>query len=106
MGVKVGAGAGIMVHETKPAAYPYEVVVNSWARENFILKTDGPNPNFPAVPAWIHLDRARDLFRAAGADFEPLKKSALSREFKPVGLGGTPAFQVHNTLHEIAANTV
>ena len=64
----------------------------------------GPNPNFPPVPAWIHLDRARDLFRAAGLDFETLKKSALSREFKPVSLGVTATFQVQNTLREIASN--
>src|SRR5467141_2481625 len=106
MAAKLGAAAAIIVHETKPAAYPYEVVVNSWARENFILKTDGPNPNFPAVPAWIHLDRARDLFRAAGLDFEKAKKSALSREFKPVSLGVTATFQVQNTLREIASNNV
>ena len=103
---KLGAAAAIIVHETKPAAYPYEVVINSWARENFILKTDGPNASFPAVPAWIHLDRARDLFRAAGLDFDTLKKSALSRDFKPVSLGVKATFQVQNTLREIASNNV
>jgi Zn-dependent M28 family amino/carboxypeptidase len=106
MAAKLGAAAAIIVHETKPAAYPYEVVVNSWARENFGLKTDGPNPNFPAVPAWIHLDRAGDLFRTAGMDFETLKKSALSREFKPVRLGVTATFRVQNTSREIASNNV
>ena len=106
MAAKLGAAAAIIVHETKPAAYPYEVVINSWARENFTLKTDGPNASFPAVPAWIHLDRARDLFRAAGMDFETLKKSALSRDFKPVSLGVTATFQVQNTLREIASNNV
>src|SRR5436309_3718298 len=106
MAAKLGAAAAIIVHETKPAAYPYEVVINSWTRENFTLKGDGPNANFPAVPAWIHLDRARDLFRAAGLDFETLKKSALSREFKPVSLGVTATFRVQNTLREIASNNV
>ncbi len=103
MAAKLGAAAAIIVHETKPAAYPYEVVINSWVRENFILKTDGPNANFPAVPAWIHLDRARDLFRAAGLDFETLKKSALSREFKPVSLGVKATFQVQNTLRALGS---
>lgn len=106
MAAKLGAAAAIIVHETKPAAYPYEVVVNSWVRENFTLKTDGPNASFPAVPAWLHLDRARDLFRSAGLDFETLKKSALSREFKPVSLGVTATFRVQNTLREIASNNV
>ena len=106
MAAKLGAAAAVIVHETKPAAYPYEVVVNSWARENFTLKTDGPNASFPAVPAWIHLDRAKDLFRTAGLDFETLKKSALSREFKPVSLGVTATFRVQNALREIASNNI
>ena len=106
MAAKLGAAAAIIVHETKPAAYPYEVVINSWARENFTLKTDGPNASFPAVPAWIHLDRARDLFRSAGLDFETLKKSALSPEFKPVNLGVTATFRVRNRLREIASNNI
>ena len=106
MAAKLGAAAAIIVHETKPAAYPYEVVMNSWARENFTLKADGPNASFPEVPAWIRLDRARDLFRSAGLDFETLKKSALSREFKPVSLGVTATIRVQNTLREIASNNV
>jgi Zn-dependent M28 family amino/carboxypeptidase len=106
MAAKLGAAAAIIVHETKPAAYPYEVVVNSWSRENFNLKTDGPNSNFPAVPAWIHLNRARDLFRAGGFDFDTLKKSALSKDFKPVSLGVKATFQVQNSLREIASNNV
>src|SRR6267378_282595 len=103
---RLGAAAAIIVHETKPAAYPYEVVINSWVRENFTLKADGPNASFPAVPAWIHLDRARDLFRAAGMDFETLRKSALSKEFKPIRLGVTATFRVQNTLREITSNNV
>jgi Zn-dependent M28 family amino/carboxypeptidase len=30
-----GAAAVILVHETKPAGYPFEVVKGSWSRENF-----------------------------------------------------------------------
>jgi len=30
-----GAAAAIIIHETGPAGYPYEVVSGSWSRENF-----------------------------------------------------------------------
>ena len=30
-----GAAAAILVHETGPAGYPFEVVKGSWSRENF-----------------------------------------------------------------------
>ena len=36
-----GAAAAIIIHETGPAGYPYEVVSGSWSRENFdIVRPD------------------------------------------------------------------
>ena len=39
------------------------------------------------VEAWIQRDFAVELFRAAGQDFEALKRRAQTREFRPVPLG-------------------
>lgn len=103
---RLGAKAAIIVHETKTAAYPYEVVVNSWGRENFSIKTDGPNPDFPDVAAWIPVDRARQLFAASGYDFAELKQKALSRNFRPVALPATVSFRVANTVREVASRNV
>ena len=36
-----GAAAAIIVHETGPAGYPYEVVSASWGRENFEIQNAG-----------------------------------------------------------------
>jgi len=77
---------------------------NSWVRENFILKTDGPNPSFPAVPAWIHLDRAKESVPRRWTGLRNAQKSALSKEFKPVSLGVKATFRVQNRLREIASN--
>src|SRR5262249_30032956 len=59
---KKGAAAAIIVHETEPAAYPWQVVRSSWSKENFEL--DNPNKNMDAVSArsWITLDVAKKLF--------------------------------------------
>ena len=38
---KKGAAAAIIVHETEPAGYPYEVVSASWGRENFEIQDAG-----------------------------------------------------------------
>ena len=40
--LRKGAAAVLLVHETGPAGYPYEVVVGSWGREQFDLPTAGP----------------------------------------------------------------
>ena len=42
-----GAAAAVIIHETEPAAYPYSVVMTSWAKENFEL--DAPDKNMDAV---------------------------------------------------------
>ncbi len=106
MAAKLGAAAAIIVHETKAASYPYEVVRNSWGRENFAVKMTGVHPDFPAVPAWMHLDRTRELFRASGLDFDALKKAALSKDFKPVKLGAVANFEVKNTWQDVASKNV
>jgi Zn-dependent M28 family amino/carboxypeptidase len=83
---KKGAAAAIIIHETEPAAYPWQVVRSSWSKENFEL--DNPNKNMDAVPArsWITLDVAKKLLADSGHDFDALKKSAITRDFRPVAL--------------------
>ena len=106
MAARLGAAAALIVHETKPAAYPFEVVRNSWGRENFAIQTKGANPDFPAVPGWLQLDKAREIFKAAGQDFDALKKAALSRDFKPVPLGVTVNIDEQNSWRNVASNNV
>jgi len=82
MAARLGAAAVIIVHETGPAAYPWSVVVSTWAGENFSLDTPGRNPDFPTVSGWITLDAARDLFAAGGRNFEAMKQAAVSKGFQ------------------------
>ncbi len=106
MGAKLGAAAVLIVHETIPAAYPFEVVRHSWAHKNFYLDSAGDNPDFPPVAGWIQLDRARELFTAAGLDFDTLKKAALSRDFQPVALNTTASFTVNNEWQKVQSKNV
>lgn len=101
-----GAAAAIIVHETGPAGYPYEVIVESWGRENFDIIRSGGIPNRVAVESWITRETARRLFSLAGKDFEALKKSAISRDFKPVPLGVKASFGIKNTIWRIQSNNV
>ena len=106
MAAKMGAAGALIVHEAKPAAYPYEVVRNSWSRENFAIFDKAPDPDYPAVPGWLQIDRARDIFKAGGFDFDTLKKQALSRDFKPVPLGVKLKVSELNAWREIASHNV
>ncbi|QCR23848.1 M28 family metallopeptidase [Pontibacter sp. SGAir0037] len=96
-----GAAAAIIVHETGPAGYPYEVVSGSFGRESFDISTPGRGMHLAAVESWITLDKAKELFAAAGKDFNQLKASALQKNFKPIPLNAKATFNIKNALREI-----
>ncbi|HST51662.1 MAG TPA: M28 family metallopeptidase [Pyrinomonadaceae bacterium] len=101
-----GAAAAIIVHETGPAGYPYEVVKGSWGRENFDTQNANKNADRAKVEAWITLDKAKELFSAAGQDFDALKKTATTKEFKPVALNAKATFHIDNKLRTVDSQNV
>lgn len=101
-----GAAAAIIVHETGPAGYPYEVVSGSWGRENFDIKTPDNNMSRVAVESWIHLNTAKRLFAAAGLDFDALKRAAVRKDFRPIPLRAKASFTIKNTIREVESNNV
>jgi len=92
-----GAAAALVVHETEPASYPWEVVVNSWSGAEFVLASDESAPRV-ALEGWLHVDAARELFSAAGLDYEAQKRSAMQQGFTAVSLDGTATAHVRNDL--------
>ncbi|EJF10320.1 MULTISPECIES: M28 family metallopeptidase [Pontibacter] len=101
-----GAAAAIIIHETGPAGYPYEVVSGSWSRENFDISNAGKNMDRVAVESWITEDKARELFAASGNSFEKLKNAAAQKGFKPVPLNAKANFTIKNQLREIESRNV
>ncbi len=101
-----GAAAAIIIHETEPAAYPWQVVRSSWAKENFEL--DNPNKNMDAVSArsWITLEIAKKLFVDCGQDFDALKKSAITKEFRPVALNAKANIEIKQQIRSFKSHNV
>ena len=105
IGAEKKAAAVLIVHETGPAGYPFDVV-QSKVTEQFDLVTPDKNMNRVNIEGWITLDKAKDLFRLAGEDFDALKAQAATREFKPVPLGVTASMTLHNKLRTIDSRNV
>ncbi len=101
-----GAAAAVIVHETIPAAYPWSVVENSNAKENFVIDAPDKNMDTVGIRSWITLETARKLFAAAGQDYDTLKKAALSRDFKPVSLGAKADFALRNKIRHFKSHNV
>jgi Zn-dependent M28 family amino/carboxypeptidase len=102
-----GAAAAIIIHETGPAGYPFEVVSGSWGGENFGIQRPDNNMGRVPVEGWITYDKASELCRMSGLDLAALKKSAIQKDFKPVTLPGAAAsFKIENTLRKIDSHNV
>ena len=101
-----GAAACLIVHETGPASYPFAVIVNSQSRENFEIRTPDGNAGHVAMSGWLTIDAAKKLFEAAGKDFAALKKSAATRDFRPVPLGAKASFTIDSTLRSVDSRNV
>jgi Zn-dependent M28 family amino/carboxypeptidase len=103
---KKGAAAAVIIHETEPAAYPWQVVRSSWAKENFEL--DDPNKNMSAVEvrSWITLDVAKKLMADCGQDFDALKKSAINKDFRPVSLDAKASVEITQTIRSFKSHNV
>ncbi len=82
-----GATGAIIVHETAPASYGWDVVANSWSgAQADLVRTDGGD-NRTLFESWITVDTARDLFAEAGLDFADLKAAAQEQGFTSVDMG-------------------
>jgi Zn-dependent M28 family amino/carboxypeptidase len=106
MAARKGAAAAVIVHETGPAGYAFDVVTASWGRENFGLAGPDKAAKHAPVDAWITLDRAKQLFGACGLDYGTVKARAAARGFKPVALGATASFTVTNVIRSISSRNV
>ena len=83
-----GAIGFIVIHETGPASYGWNTVKNSNTNSVFDIIRKDPAKVHAPIEAWIQRDATVGLFKAAGLDFEALKRHAQSRAFKPVALSG------------------
>src|SRR5687767_5478076 len=92
MATEKGAAAAIIIHQTGPAGYPWEVVSGSWGQENFDIPTTGTSTRVP-VEGWITEAKARELFQQSGRDFDGVATFARTKDFKPVPLFGTASWR-------------
>jgi len=101
-----GAAGALIVHETGPAGYPWDVVRGSWSVEQFNLESRDDNMSKVAIEGWISNDRARELFRAAGKNLDELKRAALRPDFRPVDLGTSARLTLENKIRRIQSHNV
>ena len=102
-----GAAAVIIVHETGPAAYGFQVVRNSNSGNKLWLATPDKNKSMVPIWGWVTLDVARDLFKRANLDYDRLKAAANRPGFKAVEMTGeTLAVHAHSNFKTLNTRNV
>jgi Zn-dependent M28 family amino/carboxypeptidase len=81
-----GALGVIIIHTTPTAGYGWEVVRNSWGREDPYGKL-APGEAELALAAWVTQDAGAKLLALAGKTVDELLRAAESRDFRPIPLG-------------------
>ena len=83
-----GAEAVLIIHETAPAAYGWQVVETSNVGPQLDLYFEDKNLNRVSLEGWITKDTAEKLFSTIGKSYQEMKEFALSKNFRPVNLAG------------------
>ncbi|MGJ8559547.1 MAG: M28 family metallopeptidase [Litorimonas sp.] len=83
-----GAAGAIVIHQTAPASYPWEVVSGSWTGAQLdVVRSDG-GADRTILEGWVSEDTAKSMFMSAGLDFDTLSVSAATGDFEAIDMGG------------------
>ncbi len=101
-----GATAAIIIHETGAAAYPWEVVQNSFSGAKFYLVGDPLSASNLEMQSWVTTDAAKRIFEAAGLDYEKTIASAANPGFRPIDLKLKASVSFRNDIAYTESNNV
>ncbi len=101
-----GAAAALIVHQTAPAAYGWNVVESSWSGPQAYARRGPDAGPLTQVNGWVSEAAARAILAAAGQDLDALTRAAQVKGFKPVPLGMTAATRFTNAVRSFTSRNV
>jgi len=101
-----GAAGALIVHDTAPASYGWNVVESSWTGPQAYAQRGENAPPLTQMNGWIQQDVARKVLKAAGQDLDALTKAAQQKGFKAVPLGLTAATSFESTFRSFVSHNV
>ena len=104
--MRQGAAAALVVHDTAPAGYPWNVVTTSWTGPQIDLDSDDRGMGRTGVEGWITKAAAEKLLASSGQDLAKLTVAAQSKGFTAVALPLKASTTLRNTLARSASKNV
>lgn len=101
-----GAAAALVVHDTFPAAYGWNVVESSGTGPQAFAQTADDGASETQFNGWIQKSVAERIFAAAGKDFGALSAAARNKGFAPVPLGLRASLSFSNDIRRFTSKNV
>lgn len=98
-----GADGIIIIHQTEPASYGWNVVQSSWSGPQLNLESEAPVAD---VQGWITEDAAKELFEASILENTNFNEMALNKDFDPMPMGLTASVEVTNEIERNVSKNV
>ena len=100
-----GALGCVIIHTTPTAGYGWEVVRNSWGKEDPQMKLASGQYAL-GFAGWLTKDAGERLLQATGHSVDELLKAADSRDFRPIPLGMAMKGSIETKLRQIESRNV
>ncbi len=101
-----GAAAAIIIHDTDPAAYGWNVVESSWTGEQFYAQSENGGADQTKANGWIQKEAAAKIFAAAGQDMAAQMAAAKKKGFKAIDLGLKASASLGNLIKKTDSKNV
>lgn len=101
-----GAAGALIVHDTFPAAYGWNVVESSWSGPQAYARRANDGMDQTLVNGWVQKGVAEAIVQSAGKDLAALSAAAKQPGFRPVPLGVKAGVSFDNTIRRFASKNV
>jgi Zn-dependent M28 family amino/carboxypeptidase len=101
-----GAAAALIIHDTFPAAYGWNVVNSSWTGAQYYVQSANDGMDQTLANGWVQKPVAEAILRAAGKDLGSLAAAAQTKGFHAIPLGLTASFGFDNAVRKSTSHNV
>ncbi len=101
-----GATGAIIIHETEPASYGWNVVESSWSGPQAYAQRGENAPPLTVLNGWVQNEVGKRILDAAGKDLAALTAAAKKKGFKPVPLGLDVSTSFSNDIRKFESQNV
>ncbi|MGB3378376.1 MAG: M28 family metallopeptidase, partial [Allopontixanthobacter sediminis] len=103
---KQGAAGAIIIHDTFPAAYGWNVVESSWTGPQAYARRGENAPALTTMNGWVQKPVAEKILAAAGKDLGELSAAAKQKGFTAVPLGLEVSTSFKNDIRRFSSKNV